>query len=408
MSFTSWAGTLLYRGVEFLSMNVSASHKVTMSLDYRRRWSDFLPKEAAKQNSIWVHGASVGELEDLAAFFSNSKLLERAGYTHSQLILTSSSPSAEEFLIKQKEKLKVLYAGPLPPDVLPRVEEFFEKLRPEILVLSQSDVWPVLMSVAEKKLKRGVVWLPHKSSSASWSRQHLLAPIVKVVGLRQSENSNPLPEKKSIFIGSPRIDRIVERIDASTKDHPLKKQMANVQGKIKILIGSAWTEDALIFREALELLRLEDQNKFEIFAIPHDPKNSAELSSISAYLGKNVVATEGILLESYRDFDMAFVGGGFRTGLHNVTEPLAWGIPTACGADLRKQPEASYFVEQGALKAVRDAEDLRKIFLNLLNVSAEGTEDVSNWKQSASQAKEHLRSQRGASVRLADLISKEL
>jgi hypothetical protein len=180
--------------------------------------------------------------------------------------------------------------------------------------------------------------------------------------------------------------------------------MTYAKGKIKILIGSAWKEEARILREALESLREEDQKSFEIFAIPHDTRNSGEISSISAYLGRNIILIEGILLESYKDFDLAFVGGGYRTGLHNVIEPLAWGVPTICGPDLKKQPEAPFFVSQGALKSISSPEELRKLLLLFIQNREQENATLKEWKSKLLEAKELLKSQRGASARLADLI----
>ncbi|MEZ4816182.1 MAG: glycosyltransferase N-terminal domain-containing protein [Bdellovibrionota bacterium] len=399
-------GSLLYRGVEFLCMNISASHKVTMTLDYRRRWQSFLPKKSPELPSLWIHGASVGELEDLAAFYGNAELVKKAGYSQEQLIITSSSPSAEEFLEKLKKKINPLYAGPIPPDVLPRVKEFFNFLKPELLILSQSDVWPVLLSIAKDNLAKGAIWLPHKEQSAAWARNMLLAPIVKTVGQRRQEAPNPLPSARSEFVGSPRIDRILERIQESkSKPHPLQDILpANDKTsskKIRILIGSAWKEDAKLMSEALSKIRLEDQNKFEVIVIPHDTKNPTEVSAISSYLGKNIISREGILLEAYNGFALAFVGGAFRTGLHNIIEPLAWGIPTFCGTDTHKQPDAPFYISQGSLKRVNNSEDLRELLIATL----EDNFLFKEWKEKAKDAQQLLSSQSGASERLVKLIN---
>lgn len=394
-------GSLLYRSVEFLVMNIGASHKVTMTLDYRRRWHHFIGESKTTQPTLWIHGASVGELEDLAAFYGNEELLKKAGYDFSRLVITSSSPSAEEFLLKIKAKFNPLYAGPLPPDVFPRVEEFFEKLKPELLILSQSDMWPVLMSVAKTKLKKGAIWLPHKKQSASWGRDIFLKDLVKVVGLRRSDSSNPLSSAQEKFIGSPRVDRILERIQKSQREaHPLSKEISHSSAPFKVLIGSAWIEDALLVQQTIEALGAEKRKLIEVYAIPHDTKNPTELSAISRCFGNKMIAREGILLESYKNFDIAFVGGGFRTGLHNIIEPLAWGIPTLCGDDLRKQPEAPYYVNQGALKAISSVDELQKLFESLLASDTTFHE----WKEKALDAQKLLASQSGASERLAVLI----
>lgn len=384
-------------------MYIGASHKVTMTLDYRRRWQNFLNPDRSKKPGLWIHGASVGELEDLAAFYCNSSLMKEAGYDFSELILTSSSPSAEEFLVKIKNKINPRYAGPLPPDVTPRVKEFFNTLNPELLILSQSDLWPVLMSLARKKLSRGAIWLPHKNDSASWGKKVFLKDLVKKVALRREDSHNPLPNTPSEFIGSPRIDRILERIEeAKNKAHPLGSEFDSPSQQLRIIIGSAWKEDALCLRDAIQHLSNDEKKKLEIRIIPHEVKNSTEATAISSLFPKGLVSKEGILLEAYRNFDIALVGGGFRTGLHNVIEPLVWGIPVVCGKDLSKQPEAKYFANFGALQPIKEPKELTKVIKGFLEKKS-----IKNvLTQKALEASELLKVQAGASIRLSKLIKK--
>ncbi len=386
----------LYRGIEFVALNITAPHKLTLTLDYRRRWSEFLNKKENPKGGLWIHGASVGELEDLAAFYTNKNLVKEAGYSFEEIILTSSSPSAEAYLKKINSQAQYRYAGPLCPDVSARVKDFFQILNPELLVLSQSDTWPVLFSHAQKQLKKGALWLPHKSTSAKWSKKHFLSPLVKQVGLRHENSVNPIPSVPSTFIGSPRIDRIFERIENSltVEQHPLKKYFSHTSNKIKILVASAWKEDAEVLKTALQGI----ENKFDVYLIPHETQNSTEVITLQALFGSKVILQDGILLESYRDFDIALVGGAFQSGLHNITEALAWGIPTLCGPDTRKQPDAEYFIQQGALVKVNNALELNSLLNKIIS------HGNSEWNQKALMAQIELQKQRGASKRLASII----
>jgi len=94
----------LYRLLEFFSLNIFATHKITLGLDYRKRWKEFLKKIPSSTPALWIHGASLGELEDLASFFLNEELLKLAHYSFDRLIITSATPSAEAILLKIQNK----------------------------------------------------------------------------------------------------------------------------------------------------------------------------------------------------------------------------------------------------------------------------------------------------------------
>jgi 3-deoxy-D-manno-octulosonic-acid transferase len=278
------------------------------------------------------------------------------------------------------------------------VKEFFTILRPELLILSQSDTWPVLLTQARKHLDKGAIWIPHKEESAKWSREKLLKPLVKTIALRREKMKSPLVQTSTVFVGSPRIDRILNRIeDAKDKEHPLK-EIIEKNNKPKIILASAWKEDAFIWMKALE--KSSSLNDFDLYLIPHDIHDPNEVISLSGFFPKKTILKEGILLESYKNFDLAYVGGGFRTGLHNIVEPLAWGIPTLCGADLRKQPEAPDFVAMNALTPLKDEAELSSFLEKWKNEKIFRDEKI----EAAKKAQSQLLQQKGASKRLADLI----
>ena len=153
-------------------------------------------------------------------------------------------------------------------------------------------------------------------------------------------------------------------------------------------------EDAEVLKTALQGI----ENKFDVYLIPHETQNSTEVITLQALFGSKVILQDGILLESYRDFDIALVGGAFQSGLHNITEALAWGIPTLCGPDTRKQPDAEYFIQQGALVKINNALELNSLLNKIIS------HGNSEWNQKALMAQIELQKQRGASKRLASII----
>jgi 3-deoxy-D-manno-octulosonic-acid transferase len=72
----------------------------------------------------------------------------------------------------------------------------------------------------------------------------------------------------------------------------------------------------------------------------------------------------GILMGLYKYADVAYVGGGFQTGMHNVLEPAGYGIPVLFGSE-KLSEDAEYLMKSGGGIAVDDSKDLYKCLLNL-------------------------------------------
>ncbi|MEZ4737770.1 MAG: hypothetical protein R2818_00020 [Flavobacteriales bacterium] len=69
----------------------------------------------------------------------------------------------------------------------------------------------------------------------------------------------------------------------------------------------------------------------------------------------------GLLSRLYKYGDIAYVGGGFGSGIHNVLEPAAWGKPVIFGPDHERFAEAAGLIEVGGGFAVRDAAELQSL-----------------------------------------------
>ena len=113
-----------------------------------------------------------------------------------------------------------------------------------------------------------------------------------------------------------------------------------------------------------------------------------------------MIAVAGILAESYQDFDLAIVGGGFRSGLHNVLEPALWGIPIACGPLTRAQPDVDRLVEAKHLRVIQGVPEMTKLLGDMALPSR-----LIDWKKDAEASCRALEKQQGASQRLASLIA---
>ena len=79
-----------------------------------------------------------------------------------------------------------------------------------------------------------------------------------------------------------------------------------------------------------------------------------------------IVDTVGMLTSIYSYADIAYVGGGFATGLHNTLEPAVFGIPVVIGPDYHKFQEAVDLVSSKGLLVVKDRETLKEKLDHLL------------------------------------------
>jgi 3-deoxy-D-manno-octulosonic-acid transferase len=362
--FSEW----LYRTIEIFDAFVIISKKLNRSLEFRRHWRNSL-RNQKHPVKLWIHGASVGELEDLASFFLDQDKISQASLKYENIMITASSVSASQKLDSWSKEYPFAYCGPIPPEKKSDCVEFLNTLKPEKLLLSHTDVWPVLFYHAAKLVPGGLIWLPQKNVPLSFIKKLFLVPWLKLHILRFPEWKSPF---KSFFVGNPRVSRILSRIENKInlkKLHILEAFYAEpVKGKFNLIIGSAWFEDLEVLSRALNLLTPAENLQWNIVVIPHDPQDSHEVARMKQVLPKGrILLEEGILLEAYEGFDLAFVGGGFGLGLHNIIEPALWKIPTLCGPYIDKQPEASWLRDLGQLVILNGAEDLAEELRNLLS-----------------------------------------
>ena len=80
-----------------------------------------------------------------------------------------------------------------------------------------------------------------------------------------------------------------------------------------------------------------------------------------------VVDTIGLLTKIYSYANIAYVGGGFATGLHNTMEPAVFGIPIIIGPQFGGFKEAEDLVSSGGIIPVSNQERFDKTMENLIN-----------------------------------------
>ncbi len=318
---------------------------------------------------VWVHAASLGEWEQ------GRPIVEVLRQHHPtwQFVLSFFSPSGYE---RCKDTDAVHHVTYLPPDGPKRAEEWMSDLRPSLAIFIKYEFWffhlralhrasvPTFLVAASFRPKQSFF-----RPAGDWWRA-MLALFTGII--TQTEQDRELltglgeyPAERAMVGGDPRMDRTLALAQAPFHD-PIVEAFA--AGGLTIVAGSVWIEDLVIWwpvwqrmpasvRLILaphqlvekELAQTQVQWKAERYT-----KTSADDVAGSRVL---LLDTIGILSRVYRYGDLAYVGGGFRTGLHNTLEPLAYGLPTIFGPRHEKFPEAAAAIrEGGAFSVGSDAE----------------------------------------------------
>jgi len=212
----------------------------------------------------------------------------------------------------------------------------------------------------------------------AWFRRQLSAATWFFVQNETSEELLASIGMKNVSItGDTRFDRVYT-IARMKMEFPLIRKFCG-EGPV-FIGGSTWKEDeAMIF----PLIRAGIPGMKFILA-PHDT-SSGRVESLISSLGKPVlklsqlntenalsagvliIDSVGILNQLYQYAAFAFIGGGFGIGIHNIQEPITFGVPVFFGPNYKKFIEAVNMVDLGGAFCIPDQETLRTKVFELLS-----------------------------------------
>ncbi|MDP3352656.1 MAG: glycosyltransferase N-terminal domain-containing protein, partial [Flavobacteriaceae bacterium] len=187
---------------------------------------------------------------------------------------------------------------------------------------------------------------------------------------------NSIGFKNVTLSGDTRFDRVFEIVNQNNTLDFLESFKDN---KYTLVAGSTWPDDEKLLVDYINK-RASSEEKFII--APHNINPIAIQKLQKDILGKSVlfsnyqqnelknaqifiVDTIGILTKVYSYADVAFVGGGFTNGIHNILEPATYGIPIIIGPKHQKFNEAVEMVAENACLAVSNKSEFNNILNNL-------------------------------------------
>ncbi len=366
-------------------------------------------KLSPNAKTIWMHVASLGEFEQ------GLPILERLRSKHPnhQIVLTFFSPSGYEVKKDTPVADVVTY---LPIDTSYNANRFLNLIRPEIVVFVKYEIWPNYLDQLKKRAT------PTFLVSAIFSKRQVyfkgygsfMRRSLKTFSHFFVQDGNSKNLLKSIGFenvtvgGDTRLDRVSEILK---RDNGLEFMERFKKGQFCLVAGSTWPEDEEILINYIN--SVQEPIKFVI--APHEIKpvhvekiTNALQKKVVCYSGMDntrleeydvlVLDTIGILTKVYSYADVAYVGGGFATGLHNTMEPAVFGIPIIIGPQYHGFKEAEDLVAKGGISPISDQAG----FNNLMQLF---TGNPAKVKEQGKINSNYINSNVGAADRILDHIS---
>ncbi|TVQ46136.1 MAG: hypothetical protein EA362_07890 [Saprospirales bacterium] len=322
---------------------------------------------------LWIHAASMGEYQMAIPLIT--KFLKT--YPERSVVISFFSPSGYENT-KVPDNCYKFY---LPADTCKNNEYLLEKINPAALVFVKYDLWfRLIQQVNDKNIP--LILLGFNISINKWN-SWFYGGLVQV-SLNQFDLVTVLDENKldrfaevcspdKIMAGGDlRYRNVLEQV-INTKAQPILDKFRKKYAQL-IVCGSVWPAD-------LEILApiINERKDIGWIVAPHeiDEKKVNQLTKVlkrpfdlySDLVSSGgddlkeiiILNTIGDLFHSYRQADLAYVGGAFGSGLHNILEPAAFGKPVLFGPKIDKFPEASFFISKQIGASISNNDDLEKM-----------------------------------------------
>ncbi|AFI83594.1 lipid IV(A) 3-deoxy-D-manno-octulosonic acid transferase [Methylophaga nitratireducenticrescens] len=387
--------------------------------DYFKRWNErfgCIPSRSSKQNLIWVHAVSVGEVEACRPLIKG--LQER--YPEHQILITTMTPTGSA-------RVKTLFADAmlhvyLPYDMPFAIKHFLDAMQPQFGIIMETELWPNLLLIcAERSIPVVIANARLSARSArgyqkvsNFTRQ-MLENVPLIAAQTQSDRER--------FVQLGALKNKVHAVGNLKYEISLPASVLERAESIRALWGNrpsfiaASTHDGEeeLILDAARTIRSQFRDLLLII-VPRHPERFDRVAALCRRSGLNtlrrsegkpcgnqvqalVIDTMGELSVFYGTADVAFVGGSLvNHGGHNILEPAALSRPVITGPHYFNFLEVTrQFLEHHAAIEVKNPEQLADSVIELLK-------DPQRRAEMGDAGKLLIEQSKGASQRLLNLI----
>ena len=323
------------------------------------------------------------------------------------MLLTFFSPSGYQQKKDYEGADVVMY---LPADCKGNAKYFVRNLKPSVAVFIKYEFWyNTLAELDSQKVPCFFISTLVKGNEpfmkwyGGWFRNRLKKVNHFFVQDQQSAGSLQQIGIKNVTIsGDTRFDRVADILENKSDNPDIEKFC---EGQKVLLAGSTWPQDEDILKilpqqfPGLKLIiaphEVKEERIGQLMATFNKDVARYTLDDPSSWLEKQVliIDTIGILSSVYRYADIAYIGGAFSSGLHNIQEPAVNGMPVIFGPKYHKFREAAELVDQGGAFTIGSKEELHAAISALL-------EDEAKFKSACEISKRYMIENKGATEKI--------
>ena len=344
-----------------------------------------------EQNIVWFHCASLGEFEQGKPIIEGYK----QKYPSHKILLTFFSPSGFEIRKNYEGVDWVFY---LPADTKSNAKKFISIVKPIKVIFIKYEFWFNYMAELKKQnisfysvsaiFRDGQAFFKYnwfanqlKNITHFFVQDKTSADLLKSIGLTNHTIS-----------GDSRFDSVLSTTQ-NPKSFPLIKQFCKT--KPTIICGSTWLKDETLLSQFIK-----ENPQYNYIIAPHEmhhishlqKQTGAQLFSTSNTENINsnnvlIIDSIGILSSIYQYANIAYIGGGFGSGIHNILEAITFGLPVIFGPNYQKFNEAAELIALGGAKSISNYTELtlaidsfanfdQKIATNYIKNSSGATETI--------------------------------
>ncbi len=359
----------------------------------------FLPRlfTRTKAGSIWLHAVSVGEVA------SAVPLIEKLNHDFAgAAIYLSTSTLAGRKTAEQDAAPLVSGVFYLPLDYVSCVRRVLRALRPALVVILETEIWPNLYAEV-KRSGASLAVVNGRISDRAWPRylawKRVFAPVVQLPDLVLVQSATDRERYAQLGVASDRLEiqanlkydaaraRGATDIKTFGADHvwiAASTVGPNERGSITRhavdeddIVLEAFAALAKEFPRLLLILAPRQRGRFDEVArkldhaaIPFLRRTQAnEDPSLTLRLpGVLLLDTIGDLARAYTLAHVVFVGGSLAPrGGHNIMEPAAAGVPVVIGPNMQNfEAITRDFLASDAVVQIGGEEELAPAVRNLL------------------------------------------
>ena len=335
----------------------------------RKNWAEELKDALGREKKvIWFHCASLGEFEQGRPVIEGI----RECMPDRKILLTFFSPSGYE---KRKDYGCADYVMYLPLDTRRNARKMLDLLSLDMVLFIKYEFWYHFLK--QLRSKEIPVYLASGNFRPDqlffrwyglWYRKFL--DRFTHIFVQNQESAKLLAgigQKCVSIAGDTRFDRVYE-LQSTSYSHPAIEEFG--KDSAIIVAGSTWEKDeqllAFTYKELSEkvcwIIAPHELSEGHLRSLQERFPGSVRYTELEAGIPEDcrviLVDTIGKLSYLYRYGTLAYIGGGFGKGIHNILEAATYGLPVIFGPEHSKFSEAKELTSLGGAFPINSEEEL--------------------------------------------------